>query len=166
MNEKSKATLERQARHVAKLGMTSVKNLEVVIARARELLEAGEIVPPPNEENPYLPQPYAWQLTEPQLDLPRRVWLASVEDFATGQGHSVYFAAGLAHDEDEFRRSVAIELGPHLAHGAQVGAGVDGVPFKDMFLPAKLEAMLTGFDNGKERPAVMAYLARYYANYA
>lgn len=165
MNEKSKATLERQARHVAKLGMTSVENLEAVIARARELLEAGEIVPPPNEENPYLPQPYAWQLTEPQLDLPRRVWLATVEDFATGQGHSVYLAAGFAHDEDEFRRSLALELGPHLAHGAQAGAGVDGVPFKDMFLPAKLEAMLTGFDNGKERPAVMAYLARYYADY-
>ena len=100
MNEESKATLERQARHVAKLGMTSVENLEAVIARARELLEAGQIVPPPNDENPYLPQPYAWQLTEPQLDLPRRVWLATVEDFATGQGHSVYFAAGFAHDED------------------------------------------------------------------
>ncbi|HWK65714.1 MAG TPA: ParB/RepB/Spo0J family partition protein [Rhizobiaceae bacterium] len=47
MTEESKATLERQARHVAKLGMTSVENLEAVIARARELLEAGEIVPPP-----------------------------------------------------------------------------------------------------------------------
>lgn len=102
MSEESKATLERQARHVAKLGMASVENLETMIARARELLEAGEIVPPPSVENPCLPHLYAWQLTEPQLELPRRVWLATVEDFATGEGHSVYFAAGFAHDEVMF----------------------------------------------------------------
>src|SRR5690606_38006260 len=49
----------------------------------------------------------------------------------------------------------ALELDPHLAHAANVGAGVDHAPLKGMFLPNKLEAMLTGFDNGKERAAVM-----------
>lgn len=34
MNEESKATLERQARHVAKLGITTLEHLEAVIARA------------------------------------------------------------------------------------------------------------------------------------
>lgn len=165
MSDENKA-FERQARYVARNGMSSVEHLEKVIARARELLETGEVVPPPIEENPFIPRAYPWQLSERRPDLPKRVWLGTVEDFATGQGHSVYFAAGFAHDEDEFRRSLELELGPHLAHAANVGAGVDRAPFKDMFLPNKLEAMLSGFDNGEDRPAVMTYLAKYYSNYS
>ena len=165
MSDENKA-FERQARYVARNGTSSVEHLEEVIARARELLETGEVVPPPNEENPFIPQAYPWQLSERPPDLPKRVWLGTVEDFASGQGHSVYFAAGFAHDEDEFRRSIALELGPLLANGAQVGAGLDSVPFKNMFLTQKLEAMLAGFDNGKDRPAVMTYLAKFYANYS
>ena len=166
MTEERKAALERQARHVAKLGLTSVEHMEAVIAGARKLLEAGAIVPPPDEENPYLPQPYAWQLSEGRDDLPRRVWLGTVEDFATGEGHSIYFAAGFARDEDEFRRDIARELGAHLAHSAKVGVGVDSVPFAKMFLPEKLEAMLTGFDAGKDSPAVMSYFAKYHGNFS
>ena len=165
MSDENKA-FERQARYVARNGMSSVEHLEEVIARARELLEAGEVVTPPIEENPFIPQAYPWQLSERRPDLPKRVWLGTVEDFKTGQGHSVYFAAGVAHDEDEFRRSIALELGPHLAHAAKAGVGVDRAPLKDMFLPNKLEAMLTGFDNGKDRPAVMTYLAKFYSNYS
>src|SRR5690606_29355766 len=54
MTEERKAALERQARHVAKLGLSSVEHIEAVVAGARKLLETGAIVPPSDEENPYL----------------------------------------------------------------------------------------------------------------
>lgn len=158
--------LERQARHIAKHGMGSVEHLETAIARARELLEAGEIEPSSDEESPFIPQSYPWELSERRLDLPKQSWLGTVEDFVTGQGHSIYFAAGFAHDEDEFRRCIALELGPVLAHRTKVKAAVDPATFRDMFLPENVETALTDFDKGKERPAVMMYIAKYYANYS
>lgn len=109
-----------------------------MITRARELLEAGEIVPPSNEESPFIPQSYPWQLGERRLDLPKQSWLGTVEDFATGQGYSIYFAAGFAHDEDEFRRSIALELGPVLAHRTKVKAAVDRATFRDMLVPRNI----------------------------
>lgn len=166
MTEEGNSTLERQARHVAKLGLTSVEHMEAVIDGARQLLETGAIVPPPDEENPYLPQPYAWQLSERRDDLPRRLWLGTVEEISAEEGHSVYFVANFARDEDEFRRNIAVELGSHLAHDAKVGAGVDSVPFTKMFLPEKLATMLAGFDQGEDPPAVMSYFAKYHGSFS
>ena len=72
------------------------------------------------------PGPYAWETSEPQPKARKRVRYASVNDCATGEGLSVYFAAALARGEDEFRRSIASELGRELANKAEVRLGVSG----------------------------------------
>src|SRR5690606_26630250 len=109
MSQESKKILDLQARHLAKQGAESVEHLEVVITRARMLLETGEVVPQPDEQSPFVLKPYRWELSEPRRGGPKRLWLGTIEKLATGEGHTVYFLAGLAYDEDEFRRSISRE---------------------------------------------------------
>src|SRR5690606_41287901 len=111
MSDENKA-FERQARYVARNGMSSVEHLEKVIARARDLLETGEVVPPPIEENPFIPRAYPWQPSERRPDLPKRVWPGTAEDFKTGHGHSVHFAAAPAPHEHASRRTTALQPPP------------------------------------------------------
>lgn len=166
MSQERKKILELQSRHLAKQGAESVDHLEAVITRARVLLETGEVVPQPDEQSPFVLKPYRWELSEPRRGEPKRLWLGTIEKLATGQGHTVYFLAGLAYDEDEFRRSISRELGPHLANSAKIGEDVDRVPFGRMLLPKKLEAVISRCERGEAPPAMMTYLARYHSNYS
>jgi hypothetical protein len=90
--------------------------------------------------------------------------MGSVEDFATGEGLTVHFAAAFAHDADEFRRRLSLELGREQARQAKIGIGVEGIPQAALFLSPKLRGMLERFDSGEERPAAMSFFARYHAN--
>ncbi len=154
------------ARYFAEQGAEKIEQVQAIVDRAREMLASGEVAPPIDGEDPHWPPPYPWESTEPPADLPRRVWLAAVMDFATGEGMTHHFAATLASDEDEVRRSLSREIGPHLAHGAKIGAGIGEFPSGSMFLSPNLRAKLESFDRGEDRPAAMSYLACYRANYS
>jgi len=155
---------EAVARHLVQLGEDAIKQVMATVERARELLASGSVPPFPEGTEP--PAPYAWEITEPQLETPKRVWFAYVDDYGTGEGLSVYFAAALARDEDEFRRSISSELGRELANKAEVRLDVHGSSLASRFLPPTFVSTLEAFDRGEDRPATMSFLVRYRANYS
>src|SRR5690606_4174077 len=103
--------IQRLAKHLAHLGREKVEQFQLVAQEALSLLDSSE---------PMLPQgqtdTYPWEQTEPVSDGTRAVYLATVEDYATGEGLTVYFAAVLARSEDEARRSLSRLWSRNLAH--------------------------------------------------
>ncbi|MBX7540318.1 hypothetical protein [Qipengyuania sphaerica] len=138
--------------------------LQATMERAREMLVSGEVQPNGEGENPFDVPPYDWEVSEPQSDATRRIYLGSVSDLATGQGHSVHFAAGLAHDEDEFRRQLAAHIGHVLANGAKVNRGLEEISFSKTFVSPSLHQTLEKFDQGRDAPAGFFYLGRWHEN--
>ncbi|WP_126174492.1 hypothetical protein [Altericroceibacterium xinjiangense] len=156
---------EAAARYLADKGIARIELMQATVDRARELLESGEISEPVEGTEPNSAI-YKWEKTERSPDAPRRVWIATVEDFATGEGVSIHCVAGFAGDADEFRRQIAPELGRHLANGAQVREGAAGFGWDTMFLTPHLRTLLAAWDRGDDRPAVMRYFAVFRANYS
>ena len=156
---------EAAARHFAEKGIAGIEQVQAIVDRAREMLATGEVAPPPDGEDPHWPQPYRWEVTGVRSDMPRRVWTNSVEDFATGEGLTVHFAAALAQSEAEFKQRLSLELGG-LARQAEIGIGLEGIPQAALFVSPHLRAMLERFDSGGVRPATMTLFARYDANYS
>ena len=165
MTEKEKARpSETLATHFAHKGEDAVAELQATVERAREMLASGEVQPYVEEKNPFEQPPYDWEASEPKSDATRRIYLGSVSDLATGQGHTVQFAAGLARDEDEFRRQLAAHTGHVLANGAKVNRGLEEVPFSKTFISPSLRQSLEKFDQGSDAPAGFFYLSRWHEN--
>ena len=165
MTEKEKAMpSEALAAHFAHKGEESVAELQATVERAREMLASGEVQPYGEGENPFEVPPYDWEVSEPKSDAPRRIYLGSVSDLATGQGHTVHFAAGLSSDEDEFRRQLAGHIGHVLANGAKVNRGLEEALFSKTFISPSLRQTLEKFDQGRDAPAGYFYLSRLYEN--
>ena len=154
MTEKEKAKpSEALAKHFARKGEEAVAELLATVEPAREMLASGEVQPYVEEKNPFEQPPYDWEASEPKSDATRRIYLGSVSDLATGQGHTVQFAAGLARDEDEFRRQLAAHTGHVLANGAKVNRGLEEVPFSKTFISPSLRQTLEKLDQGREAAA-------------
>ena len=165
MNEKEAAgPSEALATHFARKGEESVAELQATVERAREMLASGEVQPYAEGENPFEVPPFDWEVSEPKGDDPRRIYLGSISDLATGQGHTVHFAAGLARDEDEFRRKLAAQIGHVLANGAKVKRGLEGGPFSKTFISASFRQTLEKFDHGRDAPAGFFYLSHWHEN--
>lgn len=152
------------AAHFARKGEESVAELQATVERAREMLASGEVHPYGQGESPFEVPPYDWEVSEPKSDAPRRIYLGSVSELANGQGHTVHFAAGLARDEDEFRRQLAAHIGHVLANGAKVNRGLEEIPFSKTFLSPSVRQTLEKFEQGKDAPAGFLYLSRWYEN--
>ena len=130
------------------------------------MLASGSVPPFSDDKDPHGSEPYPWETTEPQLKEAKRVWFAAVNEFGTGEVLSVYFAAALVCDEDEFRRSISSELGRELANKADVKVGVHGSSLASRFIPPTFVSTLEALDRGEERHATMSFLVRYHANYS
>ena len=115
-------------------------------------------------KNAFNVPPYGWEVSEPKSDAPRRVYLGSDSDLATGRGHTVHFAVGLARDEDEFRRQLAAYIGHVMANGAKVNRGLEEVSFSKICNSGSLRQKLEKFDEGKDVPAGFLYLNRWSEN--
>ncbi|MEW9853902.1 hypothetical protein [Novosphingobium sp. M1R2S20] len=108
---------ESAAWHLALKGSAAIEQIQASV-RARELLAEGLVPPAAGIE----PSRYAWETADdPPSDALPGVCLAVVDDFATGEGLSVYFVAGFARGENAFRRSIALELGANLPIGQRSG---------------------------------------------
>ena len=152
------------AEHRAHKGSDELDKLQATIDLARQLLASGEVRPYADGENPFELPPYPWEVSEVPIDLSRRVFLGTVSDLATGTGHTVYFAAGLARDEDEFRRQLAAHIGHTFANGATLNAGLGDFPFSRTFISSSLRRTLKSFDEGQNVPAGFFYLLQWYEN--
>lgn len=106
------------------------------------------------------PQSYSWQVEEVfPIGSPALVYLASVDDFATGEGLTVYFTAVSGRSEHEVRRRLAREWGAPLADRAWVALGIDtAIPFAPVFVTPVLRAALGAFDP-RHGPAVFNFFA-------
>ena len=82
------------ARLIAERGAATVERMHANVELAREMLASGEIAEPPVGVDPHFPA-YSWETTEPRSDLPKRVWLADVLDFATGEGLALHVSLGV-----------------------------------------------------------------------
>lgn len=157
---------EAIARFLASKGMAGVEQMQAIVNLAREMV----IQPDGTSDAPPVSAvtSYEWEADDgPPPDAPRSVWMASMDDYATGEGLSIYFVVAFARTESEFRRHIALELGAGLADRARVRKGVEGsVPFGSMFLTGSLRSSLGAFDRGEDRPAAMSFVARYRANYS
>jgi hypothetical protein len=157
---------EAVARQLVELTEEAIKQMMAAAGRAQELLASGSVPPLPDDKDPHGPELYPWETSEPNLEDAKRVWFAAVHEFGTGEVLSVYFAAALARDEDEFRRSIASELGRELANRTDVRVGVHGSFLASRFIPPTFVSTLEALDRGEERPATMSFLVRYHANYS
>jgi hypothetical protein len=152
------------AEHWARKGTAEVEKMDATITLARQLMASGEVETDAQGDNPFELPPYSWELSEPRTEASKRIFLGTVSDLATGTGHMVYFAAGLARDEDEFRRQLAAHIGHTLANGATVNAGLEEFPFSRAFISPQLRQTLQKFDEGKNAPACFHYLCQWHEN--
>ena len=152
------------ANHLARKGPDEVEKVQASVDLARQMLESGEVELYGEGENPFELPPYPWEVSEVRSNAPRRIYLGQVSDLATGQGHTVYFAAGLARDEDEFRRQLVPHIGHTLANGATVNPGLGDFPFSKTFISPSLRQTLEKFDEGKNAPAGFFFLSRWHEN--
>ncbi len=157
---------EAIARLLATKGTAGVEQMQSIVNLAREMvIEPGGA----SDRSPVSAVArYEWEADDgPPPEGPSSVWMASMEDYATGEGISIYFVVAFAHTENEFRRHIARELGAGLADRARVRKGAEGsVPFGSMFLADSFRSSLRAFDRGEDRPAAMSFVARYRANYS
>lgn len=160
--EESYEPVHALAEHWVRKGPDEVAKIEATLNLARQLLAGGEVQSYAEGENPFELAPYPWQTTEAPTDVPRRIFRGTVSDLATGQGHTVLFAAGLARDEDEFRRQLAVHIGHTLANGTEIIAGLGDFPFSRTFLSASLRQKLERFDDGQDAPTGFFYLGRWH----
>ncbi|MAW90593.1 MAG: hypothetical protein CL574_05770 [Altererythrobacter sp.] len=152
------------AEHLARKGPKELDKMQATIDLARQLLASGEVEQYAKGENPFELPPFPWEITEVQKNAPRHIYLGTVSDLATGTGHTVYFAAGLARDEDEFRRQLSVHIGHTLANGATVSLGLGDFPFSKTFISSSLRQTLQKFDEGHNAPAGFIYLGRWHEN--
>ena len=165
MSENTKAEpIPVLAEHMARKGLEELNKMQATIDLARQLLASGKVQPYAYGENPFEVPPYPWEVSEPQRNAPRRIFLGAVSELATGTGHTVHFAAGLARDEDEFRRQLATHIGHTLANGATVKAGLGAFPLSKTFISPSLRRTLQKFDEGLNAPAGFIYLSKLHEN--
>ena len=165
MSEKTEAAPSAfLAEHLARKGPDELDKLQVTIDLARQLLASGEVEQYADGENPFELPPYPWEVSDPPIDVDRRIYHGTVSDLATGTGHTVYFAAGLARDEDEFRRQLAAHIGHTFANGARVNAGLGDFPFSKTFISPQLRQTLQKFDQGRNAPTGFVYLGPWHEN--
>lgn len=165
MSEDAKAEpVPALAEHLARKGPEELDKMQVTIDLARQLLAGGEVELYTEGENPFELPPYPWQVSEPQRDAPRRIFLGTASELTTGTGHTVHFAAGLARNEDEFRRQLATHIGHTLANGATVKAGLGEFPLSKTFISPSLSQTLQKFHDGQNVPASFMYLGRWHEN--
>jgi hypothetical protein len=159
--------LERLARHVALQGEAEATRLRAIAERAQEMLADPRFAAIAAAEVAHLPPPFAWERDEEfPAGAPIAVYLASADDFATGEGLTIYFAAGFGRSEDEFRRKLSNEWGAPLADRARIGCGVDAaVPFAPLFVTPALQSSVEAFEKGRG-PAAFSFFARHHANYS
>ena len=162
--EESYEPVHALAEHWARKGPDEVEKVQATLNLARQLLASGEVKPYSEGENPFEPVLYPWETTEVPADASRRIFLGTVSDLATGQGHTIWFAAGLARDDDEFRRQLAAHIGHTLANGAEVNTGMGDFRFSRTFISPSLRQTLEKFDNGNDAPASFLYLSRWGEN--
>lgn len=152
------------ANHLARKGPAEVEKAQASVNLARQILASGEVQQHAEGENPFELAPYPWQVSEVPANAPRRIFLGTVSDLATGQGHTIYFAAALAWNEDEFRRKMAAHIGHTLANGATVNPGVADFHFSKTFVSPSLRQTMKNFDQGINAPAAFFYLAQRHEN--
>lgn len=152
------------AEHLARKGPDELDRMQATIDLARQLLVSGEVQPYAEDENPFELPPYPWEITEVRRNAPRRIFLGTVSDLATGTGHTVYLAAGLARDEDEFRRQLSVHIGQTLANGATVSLGLGDFPLSKTFVSPSLRKTFLKFDQGRNAPAGFFYLGQWHEN--
>lgn len=152
------------AEHIARKGPDELEKLEATVDLARQLLASGEVQPYAEGGKPFEVPPYPWEVTEPPANAPRRIHLGTASDLATGQGHTVYFAVGLARDEDEFRRLMVAHIGHTFANGANVSLGLGDFPFSKTFISSSLRQILEEYDEGTDAPGSFFFLSRWHEN--
>lgn len=162
--EESHEHIHALAEHWARKGPGEVDKVQATVNLARQLLAGGKVQPYDEGENPFEVARYPWETSKPPADASRRIFLGTVSDLATGQGHTVWFAAALARDEDEFRRQLAVYVGHTLANGAEVNAGMGEFPFSRIFLSALLREKLEKLDEGRDTPGGFFFVSRWYEN--
>ena len=162
--EESYEPVHALAEHWAQKGPGEVEKVQATVNLARQLLAGGKVQPYGEGENPFEVAPFPWETSKPPADASRRIFLGTVSDLATGQGHTVWFAAALAKDEDEFRRQLAAHVGHTLASGAEISAGMGDFRFSRIFLSATLRQKLKRFDAGKEAAAQLLLVCRWHEN--
>ena len=162
--EESHEPIHALAEHWARKGPCEVDKVQATVNLARQLLAGGRVLPYGEGENPFEVAPYPWEKTKPPANASRRIFLGTVSELATGQGHTVWFAAALARDEDEFRRQLAVPIGHTLANGAEVKAGLGKFRLSRTFISGQLRQLLEKFDAGENVPKSFLYLSRWGEN--
>jgi hypothetical protein len=162
MMDMEDARVEELARKIAANGASYLARYQGALERAREILASGE----PGTIQPQGSPLYPWELGElahPPNSVPR-LFTAAVDGGATGQGAVIQFMARLARDEVEFRRHLALRVGPHVANNAEIRTGAANLaPFNTVFVSPALKVVFEHADDGGL--PTFSYFARFDAHY-
>ena len=154
--------VEKLAHRIAANGASYLPRYERALARAREMLASGASSTIRSLGSPL----YPWEVGEPAHppDAVLRLFSAAVDGGATGQGAVIQFMASLARGEVEFRRRLALQVGPHVANNAEIRTGsADLAPFSTVFVSPALKMAFEQADGGGL--PTFSYFARFHAHY-
>ncbi|AQR72864.1 hypothetical protein [Sphingomonas sp. LM7] len=154
--------VEELAQRIAANGASYLPRYQRALERARQILASGEPGTIQTQGSPL----YLWELGEPAHppNAMPRLFTAAVDGGATGEGAVLQFMARLARDEVEFRRHLALRVGPHVANNAEIRTGAaDLAPFNTVFVSPELKVVLEQVDAGAL--PTFSYFARFYAHY-
>ena len=151
------------ARRLASGGLEKIDEVQNIVHRARELRAENQVDAPPPAPRAAA-KPFDWEATQPGEEVQRKLFIAAVEEEATGIGLTAYFYATRCKDENAVRRKMASLVGRHLANAARVSRFSESPTSADFFMSPKMVRELTELRCGGEAPGAVSFFAEFHIN--
>lgn len=155
---------EAVARHLAERGPEAIEKMAAIVARAREMLADPQVLATPD---PLAGHTYGWQAEERfNPGTPKRLYVGSVEDDATGFGLSVWVAVALARTDGEFRRIISRHVGFDLADAAIISDDPSAsVPYRCLISDSAFRNIASGGPDVRSNAAAFEAVLRCHVDY-
>tara|TARA_Y100000296_G_scaffold66979_1_gene79370 strand:+ start:679 stop:1164 length:486 start_codon:yes stop_codon:yes gene_type:complete len=151
------------ARRLASGGLEKIEEVQKIVHRARQLRAENQVDALPSVPGAAA-KPFDWEASQPGEEVQRKLFIAAVEEEATGLGLTAYFYAAPCKDEDAVRRKMASLVGRHLADAARVSRFTESPTSADFFMSPMMVRELTEFTCGSEAPGVVSFFAEFHIN--
>lgn len=151
------------ARRLASRGLEKIEEVPKIVHRARQLRAENRVDALPSVPGAAA-KPFEWEAAQPGEEVQRKLFIAAVEEEATGLGLTAYFYATRCKDENAVRRKMASRVGRHLANAARVSRFSESPTSADFFMSPKMVRELTELRCGSEAPGAVSFFAEFHIN--
>lgn len=154
------------ARRLAARGAEAIQQMQDTVDLAKQISALTQSEPVQSNAVRTGPEEPDGSATEtPQAPSKHKVFLGTVSELVQGQGHTLYFAAGLARRESDFRRQLERDWGSALAKGAHIRSELSRFQFADLMMPDPIRNLLERSESGTDAPASLHYTCRLHGSF-